>query len=203
MIFDLHVHTDISDCSVLTLEDILNNAGLQGLDGVCITDHGSMDVRNRLQEGVQPNGLCVLFGSEYETPDGDFLVFGPFEELEPGLPAARLLATVVQQGGAAVAAHPFRGERPVSQWLVEEGLCRIVETVNGRNTPEENLKVRHWRTKYRFAECGGSDAHSLGELGRAATRFSVPVRTRPELVRALSTGLCRPVTIQPQCLSAG
>lgn len=192
MLFDLHVHTRISPCSELAINEVLKYAKARGLDGVCITDHQTMEIRKYLQEGLQDDGLCVIFGLEYTTTDGDFLLFGPFENISQDLPAMQLLEQVRQAGGAAVAAHPFRSERRVSEHLVREGFCRIVESINGRNTSIENLKVENWCRKYSLTYCGGSDAHSIDELGTVTTRFSTPVRSRPDLIRALNNGLCNP-----------
>lgn len=67
MLFDLHPHTTLSSCSQLQLDQILTQVGAKGLDGVCITDHDTLAVRNTISEGVQNNGLCVIFGMEYTT----------------------------------------------------------------------------------------------------------------------------------------
>jgi predicted metal-dependent phosphoesterase TrpH len=191
MLFDLHVHTSFSPCGRMNIEDAVARARGLGLDGVCITDHHTMDIRHVIAEGVQENGLCVLFGMEYSTPQGDFLLFGPFEEVASNLSADQVLQTIRDKGGAVVAAHPFRRTRPVDEELVRNGLCHAVEVINGRNTPFENSAVENWR-RYGLAQCGGSDAHTLGELGTFATRFLIPVRTRSELIQALRQGLCRP-----------
>jgi predicted metal-dependent phosphoesterase TrpH len=191
MLFDLHVHTSFSPCGHMNIEDVIVRARERGLDGVCITDHHTMGIRHVIAEGVQKNGLCVLFGMEYSTPQGDFLLFGPFEEMASGLSADRVLATVGDNGGAAVAAHPFRKARPVDERLVRNGLCHAVEVVNGRNTPFENSAVENWR-RYGLPQCGGSDAHTLDELGTFATRLQTPIRTRGDLIQALRQGLCRP-----------
>jgi predicted metal-dependent phosphoesterase TrpH len=192
MLFDLHVHTVLSPCSDMNIEEIVARARQRGLDGVCITDHHTMDIRHLLAEGIQKNGLCVLFGMEYSTPKGDFLIFGPFEDLAPNLGADLLLSTVRDSGGAAVAAHPFREARPVDERLIRDGLCHGVECVNGRNTSHENSAVADWVQRYRLTRCGGSDAHTLDELGTFATRFLVPVQSRADLIEALDQGLCRP-----------
>ena len=191
MLFDLHVHTSYSPCGHMPIEEVIARAGRQGLDGVCITDHHTMGIGRVIAEGLQENGLCVLIGMEYSTPQGDFLIFGPFEALAPDLSADRLLAMVRDQGGAAVAAHPFRKARPVDEGLVRSGLCQAVEVINGRNTPLENAAVEDWR-RYGLTRCGGSDAHTLDELGAFATRFFIPVQTRGDLIQALNRGLCRP-----------
>lgn len=192
MIFDMHVHSSLSPCSGMTVDEAVAAAGKRGLDGLCITDHGTMDIRHTISEGFQENGVCVVIGMEYSTPEGDFLVFGPFEEIPRGLPAHRLLGVVESRGGVAVAAHPFREKRPVSEWIVRDGLCRAVESCNGRNTPAENLATARWRRSYDLIACGGSDAHTIDEVGTFATRFFVPVRNRSDLIAALKSGRCRP-----------
>lgn len=192
MLIDMHVHTTVSACSRLTLEDILTHSRRRGLDGVCITDHESLAAARTLQEGRQPDGLYVFFGLEYATPEGDFLVFGPFEELPRHLGARRLLDQVAAADGVAIAAHPFRRSRPVREDLIREGRCRIVESLNGRNRTAENRAVDGWRRRYDFTECAGSDAHCLAELGHVRTRFGQRVETRGQLVRALQRGVCAP-----------
>ena len=199
MRFDLHVHTAISPCSDLQIDDILGHARARGLDGVCITDHNSMEIKRYLKEGLQEDGLCVLFGMEYSTPDGDFLLFSPFEDIASDLPTSQLLKLVEQSGGAAVAAHPFRNGRSVREDIISEGLCRIVESINGRNAESENASVENWRGRFMLSECGGSDAHSLHELGKVVTRFDAQIRSREDLISALGKGLCRPewnITVQ-------
>ena len=136
--------------------------------------------------------MVVIFGMEYTTAQGDFLVFGPFEALDSGLSADRLLRIVDRSGGIAIAAHPFRKDRPVDLRIVEDGRCRVIESLNGRNTATENAAVERWRDGYDLIECGGSDAHTIEEVGSFATRFFVPVRTRSDLIAALKNRLCRP-----------
>lgn len=208
MNFDLHVHTRISSCSNLETGDILKYARTFGLDGVCITDHQTMDIRHHLREGIQKDGLCVIFGMEYSTPHGDFLIFGPFEDIPPALSAPELLARVDRHGGMAIAAHPFRSKRPVAEHLIRQGRCQAMESINGRNTRLENLRAQRWYQQYDLTQTGGSDAHTLEELGKVRTLFHVPIRSRSDLISALKNGWCRPAgdtsegIIRPQALSA-
>lgn len=192
MLVDIHVHTRLSPCSRMRIGELLDHARARGLDGICITDHNLMDVRHVLTEGLQANGLYVFFGMEYSTPQGDFLIFGPFEALPAHLSAAQLLRTVHASGGIAVAAHPFRKARPADEGLIQKGLCGAIETRNGRNTPQENEAAAQWLQRYALTACGGSDAHTVGELGACATRFLVPIQTRADLIQALKQGRCRP-----------
>jgi len=190
MVFDLHVHSSLSPCSRLSLDEILNKAKSRGLDGVCITDHDTMDARHLISEGLQANGLCVIIGQEYTTPQGDFLLFGPFELLPPGLSATRVLNHVRSTGGAAIAAHPFRLQRPVAEEIVSSGLCRIIEAINGRNTALENSQTATWLERYPVCSVGGSDAHTLDELGRVPVWIDMPILSRSDLIQALHTPAC-------------
>ncbi len=190
MLFDLHVHSSLSPCSRLSLDEILNNAQSRDLDGVCITDHDSMDVRHLISEGLQSNGLCVIIGQEYTTQQGDFLLFGPYEHLPHGLSAPGLLHHVRSTGGAAVAAHPFRSLRPVDEELISSGLCRIIEEINGRSTAWENSQASAWLERYPLCPVGGSDAHTLEELGRVRVRFDMPILSRADLIQALHAPAC-------------
>lgn len=192
MLIDLHVHSTISPCSRLSLEEILAHARSLGLDGVCLTDHDTMEARSVVREGMQPDGLLVVIGMEYATEQGDFLLFGPFEDLVPGLAAREVLALVEAAGGAAVAAHPCRRLRPTAVDLVADGLVHALEAVNGRNTAEENRLVRAWPDRFALPAVGGSDAHTLEELGRWPTRFFTSVASRVDLIRALRRGRCAP-----------
>lgn len=194
MLIDMHIHTEISPCSHMKIHDILHRAKERGVDGVCITDHDTMDIRHYLNEGIQENGVLLLFGMEYATSQGDFLLFGPFENLPAHLPAETLLATVHQSGGVAVAAHPFRRKRPMDERLIHNGLCRSIEQLNGRNSESENAKASAapWLKRYELARCAGSDAHTPDEVGSLATRFFVPITSRSDLVMALKNRTCRP-----------
>lgn len=188
MRFDLHVHTTISSCSKLSITDILEEAKTRNLAGVCLTDHDTMAARHEIKEGLQSDGLCVICGMEYTTAEGDFLLFGPFADIPSGLPATDLLKLVRKMDGVAVAAHPFREHRPTQEHLIAKGLCRFIEGVNGRNHEHENQQAMLWEKLYGVRQVGGSDAHSLRELGQITTRFHHPVKNRADLIQALKSG---------------
>jgi hypothetical protein len=186
MLMDLHVHSNISPCSILSLEDILDEARDRGLDGVCLTDHDTTAVRRMIEDGPRPDGLVVLVGMEYTAFEADVLLFGPEAgEVPPGLGANAVLDMAESAGWAAVVAHPFR-----EGWGPVEGVLRrspgpCLETINGRNAPEENRQAEAAAIRFGLAAAGGSDAHVPGDVGRAATRFAGRIRSMAELVRAL------------------
>ncbi len=191
-LFDLHVHSLISPCSMLPLEDILAEARLLNLDGVCITDHNTTQSRHQIREGVQDDGLCVIVGQEYSSLDGHFLIFGPHEEFEPYLPAPEITRRVNRAGGVIIASHPYRAMQKVDEKLVSRGIISYAEGLNGRNSELENSLAQNWQEKHGISLTGGSDAHCLEELGRVGTLFTEPVRSREDLVKALKNRNFRP-----------
>lgn len=200
MLIDIHVHSAISSCSVMPIEEILARSRSLGLDGVCITDHDTTAVLAQIKEGFQSDGLLVLVGMEYSTPQGDFLAYGEVESLRSGMNAPQLFDAVSRLGGAVVAAHPFRGWRPSDPTLLTHPGCSAVEVVNGRNTDAEDALAQELAAKYGLVRTAGSDAHALDELGRFPTRFNVDIASRADLVAALKAGQCEPFAAETSYL---
>jgi hypothetical protein len=170
------------------MEEIIVHARAKGLDGVCITDHDTMAINEILQEGTQCNGVCVIFGVEYSTCQGDFLLFGPFESIQPGLSALELLQYVDDNEGIAVAAHPFKKGKEVKEELLIHQLCRYVEEITDRHVSIKNNPASNWGSLYAVSSVGGSDACSLAELGRVITVFKNGIKNRTDLIQALRDG---------------
>ena len=213
-VFDLHVHTVRgSSDSGLTPDQLIEQARLVGLDGVCLTEHsGGWDDRE-LERTFDGSGLTVVRGLEVDTDMGHVLVFGLHAYVNGMNRVVELRKAVDRVGGVIVSAHPFRNlfNRPPYDvnLLYKEGVQRPstaeeaaghpvfelvddVEVANGSNTEEENefcLKVaRHLGHK----GTGGSDAHSVHGLGRCATVFDGDVRSESDLIEALKAKAFRP-----------
>src|SRR5438270_3855805 len=116
MKFDLHMHTTRhSPDSSMDPFVMLRRARELGLDGLVITEHDWLWTEEELDElRAAAPGLVVLAGVEVSAWEGHFLAYGvgdPFA-LSRGMGVAELCREVHRQGGAVVAAHPFRfGQR--------------------------------------------------------------------------------------------
>jgi len=193
---DLHTHTHLSADGATTPQALVTAARRAGLDGVAVTDHGTVEGALRVREAAAGTGLEVIVGAEYSTDVGH--VLGLFVEREIHLgtaarwPWREVLAAVRAQGGLAVLAHPTKTFRP----LDPEVLAAMdgVEVFNSRaewsRFPQANARARQaWEDARRLRgglllATAGSDAHFPGEIGHARCA----VDCTGDLRRALGAG---------------
>lgn len=119
MLIDLHVHTTISPCSDLYLDDLLCYAQTRNLDGVCITDHQTMTVSNQIHEGEQNNGLVVLIGQEYEPPQG-----GEVAPKHKGL-SGQEVRRLLRENKDLTPYVPASVARLLEQWRIRDRLQKV------------------------------------------------------------------------------
>jgi predicted metal-dependent phosphoesterase TrpH len=188
MIIDMHIHTTLSPCSVININELLQRARFIGLDGICITDHDTTDARFQLNNINDKSGLCVIIGMEYTTPQGDFLVFGDYSDLPSGLNAWELYECVRKKSSIAIPCHPHRKTRPTHHQILESST--VIEVINGRNNHIENELSKKWLASKNNGTkgIGGSDAHTTNEIGRVVTVFERNIYSVDDLIRELYSG---------------
>ena len=200
MIIDLHVHEEIfSACSRMSLEDAVTYAQYHGVDALCITNHGSLDIAKN--DYLRTVNFPIFVGVELSTRQGDVLAFG-LESLPSFRPTAQeFLDFVTERNGFACAAHPFR------VWGGGLGIhldnlrgLDGVEVLNGGNNDEENSRAFQACEQLGLVALGGSDAHCGQDVGRCATWFPEPVTSMRELIQSMKSGRCRPVMRCPDGL---
>jgi predicted metal-dependent phosphoesterase TrpH len=111
--------------------------------------------------------------------------------------AKNLLKWVQKEGNVAIAAHPFRKDRPFDTGLLQS--LKIIEGLNGRNKPHENELCKNWLQKHGegMKEIGGSDAHTLEEVGQVVTVFKKNIYNMDALLRELLYGNYSPLKRNP------
>ena len=194
MLIDLHCHTrPLSACSALSAEELVELAAERGLDGICLTEHDrAWDVAG-LEALRLRSPVAVFSAVELSTDLGHVLAFG----LSPSAYSAvgREVFGAAQAAGAVLfLAHPARdGLLRVTHETVE--FFESVEAVNGSDTRLQNMAATGLAKGFRLPGIGGSDAHTKEEVGRAATRFDVEVRSDGELLAALRSGRYEAVSL--------
>ena len=198
MSFDLHMHTRrYSPDSEIDPFDLVRRAREISLDGIVITEHDKLWSEDELEElRAAAPGLVVLAGVEVSGRNGDLLCYGvtDLSDLRRGMAWGDLCREVRRQGGAAVAAHPYRWGQAFDGLLAEErpDLAGL-EMMSNNMDPEIRRRVADFLDRNPgFATLGNSDAHALEVLGACYTEFDAVIRTSADLVDAIRRRTGRP-----------
>jgi predicted metal-dependent phosphoesterase TrpH len=190
MKFDLHMHTTrYSPDSEMDPIALVRQAQKIGLDGVVITEHDWLWTEQELEElRAAAPGLVVLSGIEVTATEGHFLVYGvndPFA-VAKGIGVADLCHEMHRQGGAVVAAHPFRWGQPFDAILREEQPdLDGMELMTNHMDSECRLRAADIFRRHRLAGLGSSDAHHEVNLGVCYSEFAAAIRSVADLVKAI------------------
>lgn len=208
MLIDLHAHTNpISWDSRLTPDELVELSKEAGIDGVCLTEHDFFWDVDECAALAKAHDFLVLPAIEVNTEHGHMLVYG-LTKYRFGMHRIEQLAEMVEaDGGAMVAAHPYRRYMPwyeLDEADLKRGLeraeanpayrhCVALETVHGRAAPQQNEFSERLRQTLGMAATGGSDAHQPSQVGRCATRFEREISSLADLVAELRAGRFEPV----------
>jgi predicted metal-dependent phosphoesterase TrpH len=183
---DLHLHTVGSWDSLSDPEAVLKRARVRGIDRIAITDHNrlavALDMADRHPERV-------IAGEEVRTREGiDLIGLYLTREIPEGTPAREACEEIRAQGGIVYLPHPFAAGKGGGGRHAEElaPLVDVVEVFNARlllparNRQAEELARRHGRLRG-----GGSDAHTVGEVGNVSVDLPAHPNEPEALLRAL------------------
>ncbi|MEF8880461.1 MAG: PHP-associated domain-containing protein, partial [Candidatus Nanohaloarchaea archaeon] len=143
------------------------------IDGFAVTDHDGVEESLKACEIAEDHDTIVLPGEEVSTSDGHLLAIGVEERIQPRNPFQETVEKIREKGGAAVVPHPFQKTRHgVSKRKIEE-----VDAVEAYNawlfTGFQNHRARKFADHRGFPKVAGSDAHSIGLIGRAYTKIHI------------------------------
>ena len=174
------MHTSASD-GWPTPEELVEHARYLPLDVIAVTDHDTIQGALRAAEyAAKRSRLQVVVGEEVSSRDGHIVGLFLERRIAPGMSAAATVHAIHDQGGIAIAAHPFwRTQRQVRSgpvhgvgWLAAELDFDAIEVENA--TPGFyvfNQLAHRLSVGLGAAEVGCSDGHILDAVGRAFTEF--------------------------------
>jgi len=176
---DLHLHTTYSDGSATPAELLEFVAARRTLRVVAVTDHDEIEGACEAHRLAQRYGVDVIIGEEVSTTHGHMLGLFLRERIPPGLDAFETAARIHEQGGLALAPHPFDPSVPsLGIRLDAEDLHALpldgVETFNASiflPWRAANDQARRFAGRRELAQIGGSDAHALCAVGTGRTWF--------------------------------
>jgi predicted metal-dependent phosphoesterase TrpH len=189
---DLHCHTNASFDSLADPVAVVRAARTRGITHLAITDHDRIDGAVRAREAAIP-GITILVGEEIKTSGGDLIAVFLEEAVPPGLSPAETIALVREQGGLVGIPHPFdryRGSIGRADDAVQAltGLVDWVETHNARVVGGKgNELAAELAREVGLPGVAVSDAHSVLEVGVAATRLEGDPSTPAGLLAALAS----------------
>ncbi|MDN5200212.1 PHP domain-containing protein [Fulvivirgaceae bacterium BMA10] len=184
---DLHIHTVYSD-GMMNPEMVINHVIAQNqLDVIAITDHdtilGGLAAVDYLESHPELAAhIDVIVGSEISSRDGHILGLFLQRDVPPHLTAKETVDLIHDQGGIAIAAHPYTFFYRISKRLA--GLKGVgneikavdfdaVETKNSNPTEFISNYYTQWinRINQKLPETGSSDGHFLSAIGKTYTEF--------------------------------
>jgi predicted metal-dependent phosphoesterase TrpH len=175
---DLHLHTTYSDGSAAPAE-LLAHAARNDLRVIAVTDHDEIEGAFEAHKLGPQFGVDVIIGEEVSTAHGHLLGLFLHTRIPPGLDARETVARIHEQGGLAIAPHPFDASVP--------SLGRRLGAAGLQALPLDGIEVFNasifwpWRAANRMAQSlaetmnlaqiGGSDAHALCAVDSGRTWF--------------------------------
>src|SRR2546422_2728052 len=165
---DLHMHTTASD-GWPSPQELVDYARATRLNVIAVTDHDTIEgaLRAAAHAAGSSSKLQVVIGEEVSSRDGHIVGLFVERRIRPGMSAAATVHAIHDQGGLAIAVHPFwRTARQMRSgpvhgvgWLAAELAFDGVEVENA--TPGfyvVNQLARRLNLGLGAAEVGCSDA---------------------------------------------
>jgi predicted metal-dependent phosphoesterase TrpH len=166
---DLHIHTCYSIDCLTPLEKIVERCLKLSINCIAVADHNTIAGALKLRE-IAP--FKVIVAQEVLTPVGEIMGLFLSEEVPKGLSPQETISRIRSQGGLVAIPHPFGRSLPwnASKLISTEVLSQvdIIETFNSRTPFSRSIAMaRNLAKEQGKVASAGSDAHTLGEIGRA------------------------------------
>ncbi len=184
MRFDLHLHSHYSEDAKPSPIDIIRRGKKEGLDGLAFLDHNTMDGYRKVKDESE---LSIIPAMEVTTEEGHVGALGLQEEVERDLSVPETVDRIRDQGGIAVAVHPYRFFSGIKEKVVIENDWDAMEGLNGRSWARKNERAVRLAKKIGLPMIGGSDSHRLKTVGKAYTTVE-NVSSWPEVVEQIRKG---------------
>ncbi len=172
-VVDLHSHSAASFDSLSNPVALARAAAARGITHLAITDHDRVDGAQRARDAQVP-GITIIVGSEVRTQAGDLIALFIERPLQVGLSPEEAIAAIRAQGGLVGIPHPFdtwRGSLLLDDRFL--ALLPLVDFIEGWNarlvTPGGNQRAAELAATHGIPSVASSDAHSIMEIGNAAS----------------------------------
>ena len=210
MILDMHVHSDVSDDGMASVETYLRwitrLRQTRRIDGIVFTEHRLFNSEADYETLSRQYNILILKGTEADTDCGHILLYGVNEKIlrefdltNVHMSGRDIIQAMQEAGGIGVPSHPGRRyiglvEHLENGYEIGETL-RAVEQLNGGSSQQENARAIQLVQDRKLFGIGGSDAHFVSAVGKYMTEFKRPIDTMHDLVEHLYAGEYRPIPL--------
>lgn len=177
----------------MAVRDMLRTAARRDIQAVAITDHNRTDGSEEGRRLARETGLLCIRGMELSAREGHILVYGLQDPVPTRLPGLEAVERIREQGGLAVAAHPYRFWSGLGESVVRRIPFEGVEGLNARTTRRDNQRAERLAQDLGLPMTAGSDAHRLSDLGRGLLILPDGYESEGDLLAAIRRGRGRPV----------
>ncbi len=182
---DLHSHTIYSKDCLTRPANLIARARAVGLDKIAVTEHNNV-AGARAAKALAPD--LVIVGEEIKTTHGEIIAYFVQEEVPRGLSPQETIARLRDQGAAISIPHPLDSLRRSA--MGRDNVLAVIDLVDAlevRNArcvlPRDNQAAAALAAQHGKLLTAGSDAHTLGEVGRCGLEMP-PFEDTPESFRA-------------------
>jgi hypothetical protein len=196
MWIDIHVQTD-KTVGGLGLEDVATAARESGLDGLAVTDIGTMPDRAEMERISSATGVRLFSGIKLPTEAGVWLAYPPredegedltFHTEDSGLYPLSAVETLARNGWALVLSQPFGEGGPGEAVYSMRGLHGLEVTNSSSGLCAKDLSLEA-ALALRLSVMGGSGVlGDLSVLGRVGTAFMPSISSQRDFHGALVSG---------------
>ncbi|MCC7117926.1 MAG: PHP domain-containing protein [Anaerolineales bacterium] len=176
---DLHIHSIYSPDATITIRAILKQASDVQLNVIAITDHD--EIRGALEAAkiAHEYDLEVVPGAEISTKDGHLVALFIHEVPPAGRSLIETLIAIGEQGGLAIAPHPFNGlPGSLSMEAVVGALTHPYAKTVLKGMETHNMSTHSFNSAAQklaiylpLAKIASSDAHLYWAIGAGRTQF--------------------------------
>jgi hypothetical protein len=211
MIIDMHVHSDVSDDGMASVETYMKWISklrrTYRIDGIVFTEHRLFNREADYEALARAYDILIFKGTEADTDCGHVLCYGmndtivrEFDLKNVHLSGRDLIQALAEHDGIGIPAHPGRRHIGLVEHL-ENGYdighhLLAAEQLNGGSSRQENARALQLVEEHKLFGIGGSDAHFVSAVGKFMTEFTRPIRTMQDLVEQLYSGEYRPITLE-------
>ena len=171
---DFHIHTKYSMDSENTPEDIITRCRELGIDCIAVADHDAVEGALEIQK-LAP--FKVIVAEEVLTYSGEVMAMFITERIASGIPIEEAIDRIHSMGGLVAIPHPFdplRGLRlSATDFNKLAPKLDIIEVFNARcRVNSAATKAKVFAHKHNLAMTGGSDAHTIREIGNVTVTLA-------------------------------